>query len=77
MIADVHGNAHALEAVSRELRLVGPDAVVFLGDTTYGPLPEETWSVVGVIGTELADWAYFVRGNGERALTDARELKPV
>src|SRR5919199_4821768 len=40
VISDVHANAHALEAVLRELDREHPDAVWSLGDVVgYGPRP--------------------------------------
>jgi putative phosphoesterase len=67
-LADVHGNAPALEAVLDEVRREEPDLIVFCGDLTWGPLPKETLELVG--GLE----ARFVRGNAERTLlTDEPE----
>jgi putative phosphoesterase len=60
-IADVHGNAPALEAVLRE---VDADLIVFCGDLTWGPLPAETLDLVRPLN------ARFVRGNAERALVE-------
>ena len=42
MLADIHGNAVALEAVLAEVEREEPDLVVFGGDLTWGPLPRET-----------------------------------
>jgi Icc-related predicted phosphoesterase len=39
-LADVHGNAPALEAVLAEVEREAPDLIVFCGDLTWGPLPE-------------------------------------
>jgi predicted phosphodiesterase len=61
-LADVHGNAPALEAVLAEVEREAPDLIVFCGDLTWGPLPEETLALV-----EALD-ARFVRGNAEREL---------
>jgi predicted phosphodiesterase len=61
-LADVHGNAPALEAVLAEVEREDPDLIVFCGDLTWGPLPEETLALVEPLG------ARFVRGNAERAL---------
>jgi putative phosphoesterase len=61
-LADVHGNAPALEAVLADVEREGPDLIVFCGDLTWGPLPEETLGLVR--GLE----ARFVRGNAEREL---------
>jgi predicted phosphodiesterase len=67
-LADVHGNAPALEAVLAEVRAAGVGAVVFCGDLTWGPLPSETLAVVRAL--ELP--AHFVRGNGDRSVGVAR-----
>lgn len=67
VLSDVHGNAVALAAVLRELAAAEVDLVVFGGDLTWGPLPEETRALVD----ELEPSSIFVRGNAERALADA------
>jgi predicted phosphodiesterase len=66
VLSDVHGNAVALAAVLEEVRREQVDMVVFGGDLTWGPLPEETLALVGGIETP----ALFVRGNAERALLE-------
>ena len=63
-LADVHGNAPALEAVLAEVRRAGVDLVVFCGDLTWGPLPVETLALVRAL--ELP--ARFVRGNADRSV---------
>jgi putative phosphoesterase len=63
-LADVHGNAPALEAVLAEVEREAPDLVVFCGDLTWGSLPQETLALVG----ELKTPARFVRGNGDRSV---------
>jgi predicted phosphodiesterase len=63
-LADVHGNAPALEAVLAEVERAVPDLIVFCGDLTWGPLPEETFALVEPLGER----ARFVRGNAEREL---------
>lgn len=65
-LADVHGNAPALEAVLQEVAAESPDAIVFCGDTTWGPLPAETLALVHELG------AIFVRGNSERELVEQK-----
>src|SRR5215211_7622631 len=69
VIADVHGNAPAFEAVIAEIRERQPDVVVSCGDLSWGPLPRETLA----LARELADDVpcVFVRGNAERALLEA------
>jgi predicted phosphodiesterase len=61
-LADVHGNAPALEAVLDDVRREEPDLLVFCGDLTWGPLPEETLELLRPLD------ALFVRGNAEREL---------
>lgn len=63
-LADVHANAPALEAVLVEVERSAPDLVVFCGDLTWGPLPQETLALV----RGLALPARFVRGNADRAV---------
>jgi putative phosphoesterase len=65
-LADVHGNAPALEAVLAEVEAAAPDLIVFCGDLTWGPLPEETLALVEPLGER----ARFVRGNSERELAE-------
>jgi putative phosphoesterase len=66
VIADVHGNAAALEAVLGELDREAPDLLVSCGDLTWGPQPLE---VVRLLEPWL-DRALFVRGNSERELIE-------
>jgi putative phosphoesterase len=61
-LADVHGNAPALEAVLADVRHERVDLIVFCGDLTWGPLPNETLLIVR--GLELP--VRFVRGNADR-----------
>jgi len=63
-LADVHGNASALEAVLVEVALAEPDLTVFCGDFTWGSLPGETLALVRALGIP----ARFVRGNADRAV---------
>ena len=69
-LADVHGNATALEAVLAELEREQPDLIVSCGDLTWGALPLETLAL-------LEPWrerARFVRGNSERELLERKLL---
>jgi len=61
-LADVHGNAPALKAVLAEVARERVDAIVFCGDLTWGPLPNETLEVVRAIELPV----HFVRGNADR-----------
>jgi len=47
ILADVHGNLHALRAVLSELERVGVDRILFAGDLVgYGPQPNECVELV-------------------------------
>jgi putative phosphoesterase len=61
-LADVHGNAPALEAVLAEVAREQVDLIVFCGDLTWGPLPSETLALVAALDVP----ARFVRGNADR-----------
>jgi predicted phosphodiesterase len=63
-LADVHGNASALEAVLAEVAREQVDLIVFGGDLTWGPLPRETLALARALGVP----ARFVRGNADRML---------
>ena len=67
-LADVHGNATALEAVLAELEREQPDLIVSCGDLTWGALPRETLALLEPWG----DRVLFVRGNSERELARAQ-----
>jgi putative phosphoesterase len=63
-LADVHGNAPALEAVLADVSRELVDVIVFCGDLTWGPLPHETLALVRAIETPVR----FVRGNADRSV---------
>ena len=65
-LADVHGNATALEAVLAELEREQPDLIVSCGDLTWGALPGETLALF----EPWRDRVRFVRGNSERELLE-------
>jgi putative phosphoesterase len=67
-LADVHGNAVALEAVLAELEREQPDLIVSCGDLTWGPLPLETVALLEPWRERLL----CVRGNSERELVERR-----
>jgi len=61
---DIHGNLPALEAVLKELSVVGVDAVVVGGDVLPGPMPRETLACLRAL-----DWpVHVIRGNGDRVV---------
>ncbi|MEJ8475486.1 metallophosphoesterase family protein [Roseibium algae] len=63
VVADIHGNVLALEAVLADLKCEAPDTVVNLGDCASGPLwPEETAAVL-----RETNWP-TVRGNHDRVI---------
>ena len=65
ILADIHGNVLALEAVMAQLREDAPDLVVNLGDCFSGPLwPRETAEIL------LAQRWPTVRGNCDRYLVE-------
>lgn len=65
-IADVHGNAPALEAVLAEIAGEQPDLLVSCGDLTWGPLPRES----ALLLEPWRDRLVLVRGNSERELLE-------
>ena len=67
-LADVHGNAVALEAVLAELHSEQPDLIVSCGDLTWGALPRETLALLH----PWRDRVRFVRGNSERELVERK-----
>ena len=67
VLADIHGNLEAFEAVRRDLVQRGADRVICLGDNIgYGPDPEKVVSRLRQLGY------LSVLGNHEFALTDER-----
>lgn len=72
VLADVHGNLPALEAVLSEVTATGVDAVVLNGDLATGPMPAETLDRLA----ELGDLAIWVRGNADRELAAAYDGEP-
>lgn len=69
VLSDVHGNAVALAAVLDEVAAEQVDAVVWLGDLSWGWQPTETLALIRSV--ELP--CHFVRGNGERFLLELRD----
>jgi putative phosphoesterase len=75
VLADIHGNLPALEAVLREVDAAGADAIVLAGDMTVGPLQPETLELLESLGQR----AIWVRGNCERTVVevfDGRYRRP-
>jgi predicted phosphodiesterase len=67
VLADIHGNLPALEAVLGEPDVAAADAVVLLGDIALGPMPAQTLDTLA----ELGERAVWVHGNCEREMVTA------
>lgn len=67
VLADIHGNLPALEAVLRDVEAAGVDAIVLNGDIADGPMPGQTLDCL----EQLAGRAIWVRGNTDRSLAAA------
>jgi predicted phosphodiesterase len=67
VLADIHGNLPALEAVLAEPDVAAADRVVLLGDIALGPMPGESLDLLASLG-ERAVW---VHGNCEREIVAA------
>jgi predicted phosphodiesterase len=65
VLADIHGNLPALEAVLAEVSVGDADLLMICGDVASGPLPIETLDVLRTLPR-----ARFVRGNARRPLAD-------
>lgn len=71
VLADIHGNRWALEAVVEDLRRRGIREMVNLGDCLYGPLdPSGTARILMELGIPT------VRGNEDRILLDEASRHP-
>jgi predicted phosphodiesterase len=71
VLADIHGNLPALEAVLGDVDAAGADAIVLNGDIALGPMPAETVDRLA----ELGDRVIWVNGNCERELLAAYDGK--
>jgi predicted phosphodiesterase len=72
IISDIHGNVWALEAVLEDISHRGIERIVNLGDSFYGPLDP-----AGTARRLLPLDFPTVRGNGDRAIVEARDDAPV
>ena len=66
ILADVHGNLPALEAVLAEVDGADADLIVVAGDVDGGPFPAETIALLRSLG----DRARLVQGNADRYLVE-------
>ena len=62
VLADIHGNLPALEAVLREVDAAGAEAVVLAGDMTVGPLQAETLDLLDSLVLVDSPVEWFVEG---------------
>jgi predicted phosphodiesterase len=67
VLADIHANLPALEAVLAEPDVAGADRVVLLGDIALGPMPAESLDLL----VSLGERAVWVHGNCEREMLSA------
>jgi predicted phosphodiesterase len=67
VLADIHANLPALEAVLAEAEAAGAEAFVLLGDIALGPMPAATLDRLA----QLGDRAIWVHGNCEREVVAA------
>lgn len=67
LVADIHGNLPALEAVIVEAERQGIDGVIAAGDMVGGPQPNE------VIALLLACDAWMIQGNNEKYMLGYQE----
>lgn len=65
VIADIHGNLRALEAVRKDLARHSPDVVVNLGDHVSGPL-----QAAATADLLMSESYVSIRGNHDRQLLD-------
>lgn len=71
VLADIHGNLPALEAVLAEPDVRAADRVLLLGDIALGPLPAESLDLL----VSLGERAVWVHGNCEREVVTAYDGK--
>ena len=67
VLADIHGNLPALDAVLAEPDVLTADAIVVLGDIALGPMPGPVLDRLA----ELGDRVVWVHGNCEREMVTA------
>ena len=67
VLADIHGNLPALDAVLRDVSAAQADAIVLNGDIATGPMPAETLDRLAGLPGQVS----WVRGNADRELAAA------
>lgn len=69
VISDVHGNLPALEACLADVSVADVEAVVVIGDVTWGPQPAEVLDRLLAVDMPT----FFTRGNAERLVLDGAQ----
>ncbi|MBI5106476.1 MAG: YfcE family phosphodiesterase [Solirubrobacterales bacterium] len=69
ILADVHGNLPALEAVLRDVEAEGFDLVVSAGDVVSGPMPAACLERLAALGDRIR----WVMGNADREALDGTD----
>ena len=67
VLADIHGNLPALDAVLGEIDAAAVDAIVLNGDIATGPMPVETLDRLAALD-EKAIWVRQCRSGAGRRL---------
>ena len=67
VLADIHGNLPALDAVLADVARAAPDRIVIAGDVAAGPMPRETLDRLSDLGED----AIYLMGNGDREMVEA------
>jgi predicted phosphodiesterase len=62
LVADIHGNLPALEAVLAEVRAAGVEALIVAGDVLPGPMPVECLDLLAAMPVPVS----YLTGNGDR-----------
>ena len=71
VLADIHGNLRALDAVLGELEKERPDFIVFGGDVASGPFPRQVLERLMALRQEKGERVLFVCGNADREIVAA------
>ena len=72
LISDIHGNMPGLEAVLADVKAVGAEQVICLGDVaSFGPQPREALAAVKALNCPV------VMGNADAAMLEPRQRHEV
>ena len=84
VLADVHGNLPALEAVLDDIDAVGVDAIVLDGDVATGPCPQKPWTgwpnyakrPSGYVATPIGSWSPCTTASSIQTCLTRRDHRP-